>query len=100
MRKKNNQNKVCERRNNSYILDVEKSSIYENKTHWVKGIILLYKPPRISLEGEFMKPRMKCVTAGGKAFTADRIWPEKYFPEKVNLNNCTNTFRIYCRVTV
>lgn len=59
-----------------------------------------YKPPRISLEGEFMKPRMKCVTAGGKAFTADRIWPEKYFPEKVNLNNCTNTFRIYCWVTV
>lgn len=28
---------------------------------------------------------MNCVTAGGKAFTADKIQPEKCLPGKVNL---------------
>lgn len=47
-----------------------------------------------------MKPRMNCVTAGGKAFTADKIRPEKCLPGMVSLSNCTTTFRIYCQVTV
>lgn len=55
---------------------------------------------------DFMKPRTKCLRAGGKILSANKIWLEKHLTGKVNLNNSTTTFRntdyfeLYNRVAV
>lgn len=51
-------------------------------------------------QGDFMKPRMKCLTAGGKILSANKVWLEKCLTGKVNTNNSTTTFRKYCQVTL